>query len=95
MGEQVYRQLAHRLKIPAKTGGEHKVSERPSVDRKGTRVYLDSVEKPTLVTISDGDAVDVEFLLRTGAIVPYKAPRAGKGVKADGEESIEGNADLG
>lgn len=77
MGHQVYRQLAHRLRIQRGPGNPDKVSERP---RKGSRErgwgdYLDSEQNPTLIEFDDLDRVDIDALLRTGAIVPYEKPK--------------------
>lgn len=76
-----YRQLSHRLRIQRGPGRPDKVLERP---REGSRErgwgrYLDSDEKPTLITFDEYDQVDIAQLLRSGAIVPWEE------VTTDGE----------
>ncbi len=100
MGE-TYRQVTHILRIPSKLGGTHKVSERPREKKSGR--FLDSPENPTLIVIDESDAVDVDYLLRIGAIERYEPPRSGRGPKKEpageevshGQGSEQGDPDLG
>lgn len=85
MSTKTYRQISHKLRFHDKDGKE-KASQRP---REGSREagwgkYLDSAEKPTLVTIADTDIVDIAMLLNIGAIVEYVPPK----VKKDKEGAI-------
>jgi hypothetical protein len=67
-----YRQLTRTLKIYTDgQPGKRRVSERPYAVGE----YTDSEEEPTLVEVHASDAVDVEALLATGAIVPYDPPK--------------------
>lgn len=71
-----YRQIAHKLRIARGPGNPDRLSARP---RQGNRergwgAYLDSDDAPTLVTFEPGDLVDVDALLRSGAIAPYTPP---------------------
>lgn len=84
---QTYRQIVHRLRIQRGPGQPDKVSERP---REGSRdrgwgKYRDSDDAPTLITFDKHDRVNVEKLLRIGAIVPYEPPKR-KGVRDVGED---------
>lgn len=82
-----YRQIAHRLRIHDATGASRD-SERPRAGTRGNwRHYLDSDDEPTLLELREGDRVDIESLMRAGAIVPYQPPkrRAPRKGAADGE----------
>lgn len=77
-----FRQLSHRLRI-SRPGQPDRISERPR-DPKSLR-YQDSDATPTLVSFEAGDQVDVEQLLRIGAIVPYMPPKLAKGKEVVGD----------
>lgn len=66
---RTYRQLAQRIRVQ-RPGRPDLVSERPR-EAAGQRRFKDSDEAPTLVTFDDDDLVDVERLLRIGAIAPW------------------------
>jgi len=68
---QVYRQLTHRIRIQRGPGRPDKVSERPRDDVTGR--FLDSDEEPTLITFEEDDDVDIPWLLKIGAIVPWES----------------------
>jgi hypothetical protein len=77
-----FRQLAGSLKI-YKVGrpSERRVSQRPADYTGGP--FTDSEEKPTLITFEADDAVDVDALLATGAIMPH-TKRAQRAAEAGG-----------
>lgn len=68
-----YRQIADTLRW--RRGGKRIMSRRP-INEENTK-HIDSLEKPTLVQYQAEDVgVDVEFLLRQGAIAPWEPPKA-------------------
>lgn len=83
-----FRQLSARLRVQRGPGRPDLVSERPRERRADGSAgrYLDSPEQPTLITFDEYCQVDVEALLRIGAIAPYTPPteEAGDG-EAPGE----------
>jgi len=72
-----YRQIAHKLRIH-RPGQPDRVSVRPRAGNaeQGWGAYLDSEAFPTLIEIEAEDVVDVEALLRSGAIAPWEPPPA-------------------
>lgn len=72
-----YIQIAHRLRIQRGPGRPDKLSERPRAGsrERGWGAFTDSPDKPTLITFDEYDQVDVDALLRSGAIVPYTPKR--------------------
>lgn len=84
---KTYRQITYKLRVSRGPGKPDLVSERPCrKDNHGNRTYLDSDEKPTLVTFDDYCVLtDLDFWLKVGHIVPYTPPR--KEVKARGKVS--------
>lgn len=86
MAKQVYRLITPRLRVQRGSGNEDLVVERPKVTQgKGSKnertIFKDSDEEPTLVEFDELCQVDVDFLLKIGAIAPYAKP-----AKAQGEE---------
>lgn len=80
----VYRQVTIRLRIQRGPGRPDLVTERAyRVDRgTGRTVFLDEIGKaePTLVEFDEHCQVDVEHLLKLGAIEPWRpAKKAKKG----------------
>ena len=73
MGEQVYRVVTRRLRVQRGPGRHDLVAERP-MNKAETR-YIDSDDKPTLITFDEHCQVDIPWLLRLGAIVPYTPPK--------------------
>ncbi len=72
------------------------VVERPR--NKDTLEFLDT-KKPTLITLEEGDQVDVQDWLRTGVIAPYQPPAPPKAIEAStgkapwpGKEDTDGEA---
>ena len=74
MAEQTYRLIARRLKVSR--------GKLPRLDlaRPATEdgAFTDSDEAPTLVTFDAHCEVDVDYLLRSGAIVPWAPKGSGK-----------------
>lgn len=63
-----YIQISHRLHVQRGPGREDLVSERPFTEnKKGIRRYTD-LDEPTLVRFDQHCHVNVEKLLRIGAI---------------------------
>ena len=85
MAETTYRQITHRLDFYKGVGKDRVrvVSERPRDQPTGR--YLDD-DAPTLVTIDDSCDVDVDWLLKLGAIEPLPAPvrRSAKAAPTEG-----------
>lgn len=82
----IYRQVAHRLRINRGPGRPDKVSERPRAGRRGDwREFLDSDEAPTLIAFDEYDQVNIPALLAQGAIAPHTPPRRAARRQADGE----------
>ena len=76
----IYRQVTHKLRMQRGPGRPDKNSERP---REGSRAegwgrFLDTDAAPTLITFDEYDQVDIDALLRLGAIVPWLPPVAGE-----------------
>ena len=70
-----YRQVSHKLLIQRGAGNPDLVSQRPRRGRRGSwGEYIDSDAKPTLVEFDDRCIVDVEYLLKIGAIIEYTPP---------------------
>ena len=72
-----YRVLTKRLRVQRGAGREDLVVERPfKEDAQGIVHYLDSDEAPTLVKFDKYCQVNVDQLLRVGAIAKLKtAPK--------------------
>lgn len=67
----IYRQIAHKLRIDMGPGKPDFVSERPRRLRDGAFLDLDEDgQSSTRVEIPDGARVDVDELVRIGAIEP-------------------------
>ena len=78
MATTTYRQISRKLRIQRGPGRPDKVSERPSRENKaGVRVYLDSDEAPTLIEFDEFDIVDIDQMLRIGAIAAWSPPATG------------------
>lgn len=71
--QQVYRVVTRRLRVQRGPGRHDLVVERP-MNKAMTR-YLDSDAAPTLITFDEHCQVDMDGLLRLGAIVPYTPPK--------------------
>lgn len=86
---QTFRQVSHRLRIQRGPGRTDKVSERPRVGsrERGWGDYRDGA--PTLITFDEHDRVDVEDLLRIGAIVPWVPPEPTPDEEPAGSEAGE------
>lgn len=70
-----YRQVAMRLRVQRGPGNPDLVSERPHTkDAEGNPIYQDE-DEPTLITFDVDCQVDIEKLLKQGAIVPHTARR--------------------
>ena len=65
-----YRQIADILRW-RRADGERVRSIRPGRTEKEPE-YTDSHEKPTIVEFKEGDAVDVEMLLKGRAVARYE-----------------------
>jgi hypothetical protein len=65
-----YRQIGERLRISRAPGKGETLSERQRA--RGGR-YLDE-DEPTMITLEEGDQVDVDFLIKVGAIEPKAEP---------------------
>ncbi len=79
----VYRVMTRRLRVQRGSGRPDLVVERPfkvlNEGKLNERVtFGDSDTEPTLVKFDEHCQVNVDFLLRTGAIVPYTPPKAMK-----------------
>ena len=81
---QVYRQIAHRLRVQRGPGRPDLVSERPR--HKDSGRVLDSDEKPTLISFDEYCLIDLDGLVRLGAIAIY-APPAPHGKPVDRKET--------
>ena len=78
MASGTYRMVTRKLRVQ-RPGHDDLVVERPAKEnREGVRSYQDSDEKPTLITFDDSCVVDVEGLLKLGAIVPYTPRMRGR-----------------
>lgn len=82
-----YRQVAWKLRIH-KDDGPDKVSERP---RQGKRGPFKDLDEPTLVEIEADDNINVEALLRQGAIEPYTPPKPKRATKKGGDDGKAGS----
>lgn len=90
----IYRQIAHKLRIQGRrdlNGPEHAGTSRGATSETNVRPrerggrYLDSDAAPTLIELRAGDPVDVESLLRSGALQPWTPPVAAVEEVAHGE----------
>lgn len=77
-----YRQIADILRW-RRADRSRVESVRPGRTEKDPE-YTDSIEKPTLIELKEGDEVDVETMLRQRAIA--RVEKAGKGPRATTEE---------
>lgn len=77
---QTYRVLTLRMQVYRGPGKEELVVERPfSEDKKtGEIVFSDSDAEPTLIAFDKHCQVDVEHLLRIGAIAEVTPAKPGK-----------------
>lgn len=71
-----YRQVTLRLRIQRGAGHPDFVSERPRRRIAAEQYEYTDIESPTLVSFDRHCQVDVEQLLRIGAIEQYEAPAA-------------------
>jgi hypothetical protein len=68
---QTFRVIAWKLRVQRGPGRGDKNVERPRMPKRGP--YLDSDDKPTLLTIDEHDQVNVPALLASGAIIPWSS----------------------
>jgi len=76
--EKTYRQITYKLRVHRGPGKPALESARPFRNVKGSRVYTDSDEAPTLVTFDEYCQVNIPDLLNMGAIAEYKPPKTAK-----------------
>ena len=76
-----YRQITYKLRVQRGPGRPDLVSERPR-NKKGE--YTDD-KKPKLVSFDEHCRVDVERLLRIGAIEEYTPPAVSEQAKSKSE----------
>lgn len=89
--DKTYRQLSRKLQVMRGPGKPDLVSERPTErDEKGVLRFTDSEEHPTLVSFDADCIVNLEHLLKAGAIVEWE-PRPSKAPTLSGkaEEGAE------
>lgn len=80
-----YRVITKKLRVQRGAGRPDLEVARPM--NAGRTVFLDSDEAPTLVTFDEHCQVDIPYLLRLGAIVPWAEPAApADGGEADGKK---------
>lgn len=66
-----YIQIARKLRLQYGPGKPDIVSERPTRNTDTGRVYTDSEDNPTLVTLTGEEVgLNVELLIRSGGIIP-------------------------
>ena len=83
---KTFRQFARELRwVKDGTNTPDLTSARP-YDKSADR-FLDSDEHPTLVAFAADDNVDVEFLLKMGALVPHEAPEPSPAAAGEGDEA--------
>lgn len=89
-----YRLIARKVRIhPAQ--GPHREYERPHRNRRspdGLSVateFLDT-DEPTLIELSEGDRLDLEFALRTRMLEPYTPPKPAKSKKGEPDGETRG-----
>lgn len=83
----VYQVMAKGIRVQ-RPGREHLEVKRPYNARR--EVFLDSDEAPTLIQFEEGEHVDLDGLLRTGAIVPYTLPPAQKAAATRAQAQSKG-----
>lgn len=87
----IYRQIAHRLRLQMPPGTPHIESERPR-DKKSGR-YMDLGPdglSTTRIEIPDGALVDVDRLVRQGAIEPVPRWRVAPDLTDEETEGASG-----
>lgn len=78
-----YRQISEKLRVNHGPGKGETTNSRP---RSRAGVYLDGTE-PTLLTLHEGDLVDLPFLIGIGALEPYEPPAPAKEAKSSEQAS--------
>ena len=77
---QVYRVIAAKLRIQRGPGRPDLEVERPyKAGPLGSRVFRDSEEAPTTIEFDEFCIIDLDSLIRIGALIPTAGKRGKRG----------------